>query len=195
MKSIKVKSAAESRRSVTCLTLSAMFAALIAAGTFISVPLPVSPVPVVLQNMFAVLSGLVLGPIYAACAVLLFLIAGSIGAPVFAGGSGGFVHFFGPTGGFLIGYLFGAVLCGVISGMPKTREASIFAKIRLSLACIAGFAIIYVPGVLHLRQVLDCSFEKAIAVGCIPFLPGDFVKAVAAIIISGKLRKSAARIF
>ena len=92
------------RKTVTALTLTALFAALIAAGTFISIPLPFSPVPIVLQNLFTVLAGLILGPALGAAAVALYLAAGIIGAPVFAGATGGIVRLIGPTGGFLIGY-------------------------------------------------------------------------------------------
>jgi biotin transport system substrate-specific component len=80
----------------------------------------------------------------------------------------------------------------LIAGTPKTTKSAI---VRISLACLAGFVVIYVPGIWRLRQVLDCSWEKAIAAGCIPFLIGDFFKAVVAIICSIKLRKYATRIF
>jgi hypothetical protein len=79
------------RKTTVMTTLTALFAALISAGAFIAIPLPVSPVPIAIQNLFAVLAGLVLGPVFGALSVGLYLLAGAIGAPVFAGATGGFV--------------------------------------------------------------------------------------------------------
>ena len=87
---------------------TALFAALICAGSVIAIP--AGPVPIVLQNAFAVLAGLLLGPIQGAGAVGLFLIAGALGLPVFSGGKGGFAVFAGPTGGYLAGYFFAALV-------------------------------------------------------------------------------------
>ena len=94
------------RKSIT----SAVFAALICAGWMMSIP--VGSIPIVLQNALAVLAGLLLGPLFGGLSVLLFLVAGAVGLPVFSGGSGGFAVFAGPTGGFLVGYLAAAVVGG-----------------------------------------------------------------------------------
>nr|WP_255947031.1 biotin transporter BioY [Brucepastera parasyntrophica] len=75
---------------------TAVFAALICAGSVIAIPL--GPIPIVLQNAFAILSGLLLGPLQGAGAVGLFLIAGFLGLPVFSGGKSGIVAITGPTG-------------------------------------------------------------------------------------------------
>ena len=107
------------RKTISRITLIALFAALTAAGTFIAIPLPFSPVPVVLQNLFSVLSGLVLGPVMGSLAVALYLLAGALGAPVFAGATGGFTRFLGPTGGYLVGYLLSALIAGLIAGRPR----------------------------------------------------------------------------
>jgi biotin transport system substrate-specific component len=181
---------ASRRRAVTGLTFTALFAALTAAGTFISIPLPFSPVPLVLQNLFALLSGLILGPLLGAAAVGLYLIAGALGAPVFAGAAGGFAHFFGPTGGFLGGYLLGAVTAGLMAGRPR---AGIKTPLwRIILAVLAGFLVIYVPGVLRLKWVIDKPWPAALAAGFFPFLIGDLVKGAAAVIIVPRLRRTAA---
>ncbi|MDR2182111.1 MAG: biotin transporter BioY, partial [Treponema sp.] len=118
------------RRPLAALSLTALFAALIAAGAFISFPLPFSPVPVVLQNFFAVLSGLVLGPVRGSAAVALYLLAGALGLPVFAGAAGGIAHFAGPTGGFLAGYLLAGLAAGLIAGKPRKRDS----RLRLAAA-------------------------------------------------------------
>jgi biotin transport system substrate-specific component len=182
--------AAEKRRAITCVTLTALFAALTAAGTFIAIPLPFSPVPVVLQNFFALLSGLVLGPALGTAAAGLYLLAGAIGAPVFAGASGGFVHFLGPTGGYLFGYLLAALTAGLAAGRPRPEAGT--PRRRIVLAVLAGFLIIYVPGVIRLKFVIDKPWAAALAAGFVPFIAGDLFKGIAAVIIAPRLRRIAA---
>jgi len=177
------------KNAVIRLTLAALFAALIAGGTFVTVPLPFSPVPIVLQNLFVVLAGLVLGPALGATAVALFLVAGALGLPVFAGASGGVAHFAGPTGGFLAGYLLAPLAAGLIAGKPHAERKS--ALPRLILAAVLGLLVIYIPGVIRLLRFVG-SWPKAFAAGVLPFLPGDAVKAFIAAAAAGRLRRAAA---
>jgi biotin transport system substrate-specific component len=175
------------RKALTNTTLIALFAALTAAGTFIAIPLPFSPVPIVLQNLFALLSGLILGPFLGGCAVGLYLVAGALGAPVFAGATGGFVRFLGPTGGFLIGYPFIAIVAGLIAGRPRLERPD--RRWRIIAAAFVGILVSYVPGVPRLKAVLDTTWANAFAAGMLPFLIGDGIKAVAAILIAPRLRR------
>ena len=167
------------------ISLAALFAALIAAGTFIAIP--IGPIPIVLQNFFAVLSGLVLGPLLGAAAVALYLLAGVIGFPVFAGATGGVVHFAGPTGGFLAGYLFAALAAGLIIG-PRIKKS----LPRLVVAATAGFLVIYVPGIIWLKISGNLSWIKAFIAGFVPFIAGDIIKGIAAVLIAPRLRRTTA---
>jgi biotin transport system substrate-specific component len=176
------------RRVIVRVTLAALFAALTAGGTFIAIPLPFSPVPIVLQNLFIVLAGLVLGPVLGAAAAGLYLLAGALGLPVFAGAVGGAAHFLGPTGGFLAGYFFAALAAGLVAGRPKTGTASLF---RLILASAAGFLIVYVPGLLWLYRLMG-NRAAVFAAGFFPFLVGDVLKAVIAVAAASRLRRAAA---
>lgn len=178
------------RKNLIGLSLTALFAALIAAGTFIAIPLPFSPVPVVLQNIFALLAGLVLGPLRGGAAVGLYLIAGTIGAPVFAGASGGVVHLLGPTGGFLLGYLLAALTAGLIAGNPRPGKPLPLRRIIPAVA--AGFLVVYVPGVLRLKGALDLSWARALGAGFFPYLIGDALKGIIAVIIAPRLRRAVA---
>lgn len=181
------------RRFTVSLVLAALFAAMIAAGMFIAVPLPVSPVPIVLQNFFALLAGLVLGPALGGAAVGLYFLAGILGAPVFAGGTGGIARFFGPTGGFLAGYLLAALCAGLIAGRPRAGKKT--PLWRIAAAAFAGILVIYVPGLLRLAAVLKPEgnvLRAVLAAGFFPFLPGDLVKAVLAALIAPRLRGAAA---
>ncbi|MDR1302864.1 MAG: biotin transporter BioY [Treponema sp.] len=178
------------RKAIAGTTLTALFAALIAAGTFIAIPVPFSPVPVVLQNFFALIAGLILGPFRGALAVGLYLLAGAIGAPVFAGAIGGFVHFLGPTGGFLLGYPLAAITAGLIAGRPRVEVRS--PLWRIIVGATAGLLVIYVPGLIRLKFVLGGTWVQALAAGLVPFIIGDAVKGVAAVVICPRLRRLAA---
>ena len=185
---IKEKQPQEKQRLLIKISLTALFAALTAAGAFIAIP--IGPVPIVLQNMFAVLSGLILGPLLGSAAVGLYLLAGIINLPVFAGGTGGIARFAGPTGGFLVGYLIAAFTAGMIAG-----KGGIDRKItlpRLILAVTAGFLILYVPGLLWLKTRLNLDWFATLMAGFIPFIAGDIVKGIAAVLITPRLRKIAA---
>ena len=178
------------RRAVTGITFTALFAALIASGAFVAIP--VGPVPIGLQNFFALLSGLILGPFLGAASVALFLAAGITGLPVFAnnGSPMGIARLVGPTGGYLFGYLAGAAAAGLIAGFP--RPGNNLSVRRLVLATLAGFLVVYIPGVVQLKMILNISWSRAITVGFYPFLAGDALKGIAAALITRRLRRTAA---
>ena len=168
------------------ISFIALFAAITAATAFFAFNL--GPVPIVLQNMLVVLSGIILGPFLGMAATGLFLLAGLIGFPVFSSGTGGIAHFAGPTGGYLIGYLLAAILGGLIAG-KATYNTPI---VKVAIAAVAGFLIIYVPGIIWLKISLDMDWSQAFLGGFFPFLAGDAIKAAAVIIISPRLRRIAA---
>lgn len=152
----------------------ALCAALMAVGSFISVPL--GAVPFTMQTFFVMLAGLILGPARGALAAALFVAAGLFGLPIFVGGHSGPAVLLGPTGGYLFGYILAAAAVGAGSmGRPGARIA------RLALAMLAGLVCIYAPGVIQLRYVLSLTWAKALAVGLAPFILWDVVKAALAV--------------
>jgi len=179
-------------KKILSLVFVALFAAIIAAGALIAVP--IGPVPIVLQNFFTLLSGLVLGPLLGAASVGLFLVAGIIGAPVFAnnGSPMGIARIIGPTGGFYLGYLLGALVAGLIAGVPRPGEKTPVWRIIAAVA--AGILIVYVPGLIRLKWALNISWTQTFISGFIPFLPGDALKGVIAGLIAPRLRKTAAQL-
>jgi len=162
------------------MVYAALMAALTAAGAFIAIP--VGPVPIVLQNLFIMLAGLLLGGRWGLISVAVYLLAGAAGLPVFAGGTGGVGKFVGPTGGYLLGFAAAAYLIGIISERGRGRVAVDV------LAMVAGTLIIYAFGVSWLKVVTGMSVTKAFAVGMLPFLIGDALKMAAAIPIARALR-------
>ncbi len=157
---------------------ASLLAALIAAGAYISVP--IGPVPIVLQNMFILLAGLLLGRRWGLAAVGVYLLAGACGLPVFAGGTGGIGRFAGPTGGYLIGYLPAVFVVGLLSKYEKT--------VTDIIGMIVGTLIIYSIGVTWLQLITGMAFSKALAVGMYPFLIGDALKIAAAAAIAKAIR-------
>ncbi len=152
--------------------VSAILVALITAGAFVAIPLPGSPVPMVLQNMFVILTGLILPPLAAMGTIGVYLFLGAIGLPIFSGASGGLAHLAGPTGGFLLGYIPAAAITAVIAHGGSRGAA------RIALALTAGFLMVYVVGVPFLARILEIPLNRAIVVGMLPFLPGDLIKAI-----------------
>lgn len=165
------------------LVLAGLFAALTAVGAQLSTPLPFSPVPIVLSNFFAILSGLVLGARLGAVSQVVYLLLGAAGAPVFARMHGGPQVLVGPTGGYLIGFILAAAAAGALRGpRPDVRRAMI-------AAAIAG-ALIYVPGIPYLAASTGMGLRRALLVGMLPFLPGDAAKVIIAGLVAPALQRA-----
>jgi len=165
------------------IVYTSLFTALMIVGSYIAIPIPFSPVPLILANFFVLLSGLILDMKWACTSAALYLFLGMIGLPVFSGGSGGIVHFIGPTGGYLIGYLAAAFTVSLIARSGK------FSMARDLIALIAGFLVIYMLGVPWLKIKLAFTWNKALTAGVLPFLIGDIVKIVAALGLAPILRR------
>ena len=204
------RSGARSGTAVIRICLAALFAALIASGAYIAIPLPVTPVPVSVQSLFALLAGLSLGPVYGAGAVALYLFAGAIGAPVFAGAAGGFVRFLSPSGGYLWGYLLCAITAGFIAGVPKATGTPkpvvetaksggrwgrrVRTSGRVILAAAAGTIAVYLPGLLWLKHVSAGTWPETLGWGLLPFITGDLIKLGIAVLIAPRLRRAVIRV-
>ncbi len=157
---------------------ASLMAALIASGAYIAIP--IGPVPIVLQNMFILLAGLLLGSRWGLAAVGVYLLAGALGFPVFSFGTGGIGRFAGPTGGYLIGYLPAVFVTGLFARFEK--------PVFDTAGLILGAAIIYFFGVSWLKVLTGMTFSKALAVGMYPFLIGDALKIAASVFIAKALR-------
>jgi len=174
------------------LCFAAVFAALVAVSQFFIIPLP-GGVPLVLKNLFVVLAGTVLGGFYGGIALLIFIAAGLLGAPVFViPGPGAFST---PLGGYIIGYFLAALTAGLICGIPKISEKkiSLINSLRVSIASFLGFAIILICGSVYLMFLNSISFLAAITAGIAPFVIGDLIKLAICIPLTLKLRPIAAR--
>ena len=170
-----------SKTNIRQMTLISLFAALTAMGAFISIPL--YPVPLTLQTLFTLLAAMTLGSVMATSSQIIYVMLGVIGLPVFAGFKAGIGILFGPTGGFLFGFIISACVIGKI--IEAKKEKNIFYYL---LAGLIGTLIIYIIGITQLSLVTGIGVKKALMVGMFPFLPGDILKIIAASFIASKLR-------
>jgi len=155
-------------------------AALALASQF-ALPLPGTPVPLTLQPLVIVLAGLVLGPIDAAVAMVLYLGLGAAGLPVFQPiGAPGIARLLGPTGGYLLAYPVAAAVAGWLGAGRESFTTR-------ALAAMAGILVLYVGGIAQLA-VLTGSVATAALIGALPFVAADAVKALVAAGIAGRFR-------
>ena len=166
------------------LIITALFTALTSVGGFISIPL--GPVPITLQTLFVVLSGLILGGKLGAISQITYVILGLIGLPVFSGGSGGLTSVVSPTFGFLLSFIVAAYVIGKLT--EKNKSIS-----RIISSVILGSFIIYIIGVPYFYFIFtnylgkSINFYSALKYSCIPFIPGDIIKAIVSIILAKQL--------
>ncbi|MBO7123986.1 MAG: biotin transporter BioY [Treponema sp.] len=173
------------------LVLSALFAALVSVGCFIQIPLP-GGVPIVIQDMMAMLAGLLLGPVFGGLAVVIFLLLGAAGLPVFTGKAGVHVLVAGPTSGFLWGYLLAAVVGGTILALflskDKGKGSSAAQWLVISLAALAATIVLFAVGIPVGMKIIGVGIEKALAIFLIPFIPGNVIKLILMVVLAKKLR-------
>lgn len=165
------------------MVFASLFAALTAAGAYIQIPVPLSPVPVTLQVFFVLLAGSMLKSKWGGLSMIVYTLLGVAGLPVFSGGSSGLGVLLGPTGGYIFGFIIAAFLIGKLSEKTERADKSGFAVNILNMS--AGVLVIYALGVLQLMIEAEIGFGTALALGAIPFIPGEIIKtAVAAYIAS-----------
>ncbi|TME06730.1 MAG: biotin transporter BioY [Chloroflexi bacterium] len=141
----------------------------------VSFHIPITPVPITLQTLAVLLTGAALGSRRGALAMLLYLAEGAAGLPVFAGGTGGFVHLVGFTGGYLWSYPFAALVTGLLCEHRLDRRF-----LTSALAMLPGTLVIYAFGVPWLAVSLHLNLLTAFMLGMVPFIPGDLIKLVIA---------------
>jgi biotin transport system substrate-specific component len=163
------------RTRVVSVVLVVAAAALTALAAQWRIYLPFTPVPITGQTFAVLLTGATLGARLGASGQVLYLIAGALGAPVFAAGSGGLEVIRGATGGYLVGFV---VAAGLVGWMAEHRQDRTFPT--MFTAFVVGSAVIYGFGVVGLMAATGWGVEEAVTKGVVPFLLGDLIKAAAA---------------
>mgnify|MGYP001092086763 CR=1 FL=1 len=161
------------------LIFAALFAALTAAVAPFKIPLGFTPVPITLQTLVVLMSGAMLGPYYGALAMILYVVVGALGLPVFAGGGSGIGAIFGPTGGYLISYFIAAFVIGKYLWARKNPK-----YLDYVIAMIAGTIIIYALGAGWGMVVTGLGVMAILGGWVLPFIIGDTIKLLASAYIS-----------
>lgn len=167
------------------LTQSGLLIAIMAVCSWISIPLPGTGVPINLATFAVILTGLLLGSRKGASATAVFLLLGAVGIPVFAGFTGGLGILAGPTGGYLIGYVFLAAFAGLAS--PDSHKGS---TLRYFVCAAVGEAVLYLLGTLWFIHLTGMGIIPALAACVISFIPGDIAKMILAWVVACRLAKA-----
>jgi biotin transport system substrate-specific component len=144
-------------------------------------------VPITAQTLGVMLAGVVLGPRQGALAVLLFIAVVALGAPLLAGGRGGLGVFYGPTVGFLVGWLPGVVATGLVFAWLRSVPTAVAGAVA---SVVGGILVIYACGIPVVAWKAGLPLSTA-ALSSLAFLPGDLLKAVAVGLIAQGLPASA----
>lgn len=174
------------------LVMTALFTAILCIVGPLTIPIPVSPVPVTLVNLMIGLSVYILGTKRALISLVLYMLLGLAGLPVFSGMRGGAAVLAGPTGGYIIGYLFFAALTGLFIRLSERYNSGAVRAIQAA-GLAFGTLLLYIAGTFWLSFNLGISFGEGLLIGVIPYLPGDIAKLVITLILgpmlAGRLKK------
>lgn len=165
------------------LTKMSICIAIICISAYISFPLPFSPVMITAQTIAINLVALILTPKQSFIVTLLYIILGVFGLPVFSGGTSGFGRVFGPTGGFILGFLIITPLMSYFKGKDYNF------KRYLSVTIIIGMIVLYAFGAVFMSVVQSISIVQALSLAVFPFVVGDVFKCFLSSFIAVKLNK------
>ena len=173
----------KSKFSVKQLALVGLMTAVICVLGPLALSIPISPVPISLGTLAIYFVVSVLGMKLGTISVVIYILLGLVGVPVFAGFTSGPGKLFGPTGGYIIGYIFMALICGLFVDKFGRNLPVYF------LGMLLGTSACYILGTLWLGfQVVMC-FSVVLAVGVLLFILGDLVKLVIAMLVGFQVRK------
>jgi biotin transport system substrate-specific component len=170
-----------SKDNLRWMLMAALTAALIALCAQVAIPLPLVPVNLALLSVF--LAGFILPKRWAVISVGLYLLMGALGLPVFSGFRGGPQVLFGPTGGYLLGYLFSAGALALLRD-KVSRFSGRF------LICLLALLLCYIPGTLWLLRLTGRPLVEVLSFAVLPFIPGDALKSLAASLLVPALQRA-----
>lgn len=167
------------------MILCGLFAAVISVFSLITIPTGIIPVSFGLFGVM--LSSAVLDTKTSVTAVLIYILIGAAGIPVFSGFKGGLSVLIGPTGGYITSYIFAALIISTCAGrISGGKYRQIIGTIA---ACLAGTAVCYAVGTAHFMLVQPSDIKTALGLCVFPFIPFDAVKTVLAAFISYHVRR------
>ena len=169
------------------MTVAALMTAVMCILGPMALPLPVSPVPISLTNLVLYFMIYILGTKLSLISLGIYLLLGAVGLPVFSGFAGGLGTLAGPTGG----YRLVCVFLTIISGFAVARCPG--RPVICGAGMILGSAVCYLFGTVWLAGQMSLSFPAALGIGVIPYLPGDAVKIILAVVLGPGIRRAVSR--
>ena len=169
--------------------LCALFAALTAVCSQIMIPLPFTPVPINLAYLAVLVCGGVLGAKKGALAMVVYILLGAVGVPVFVGFNAGLGVLAGPTGGYIVGYVVMPIVCGVL-GFGRTEQGK---GLGAAFNFLKGLVVVFVGygfGTVWFMILTGVGFGPAFLMCVAPFIPGDVLKLFAAVAICAALKRA-----
>ena len=173
--------------NISEITIIGLMTAIICVLGPLSIPIPFSVVPISFTNLAIYFTVFILGWKKGTISYLVYLLIGLVGVPVFSGFSAGPGKLVGPTGGYLIGFIFLAIISGFFIEKFKGKI------LMYVVGMVLGLTITYIMGTAWLAYQVGLTFKEGLLMGVIPYLPGDVLKIVAATIVGPILRKNLAR--
>lgn len=164
------------------LTVSGLVAALLCVLGPLTVP--IGPIPVSLMTLALYVTSYVLGPRESLTSLAVYLLLGAAGLPVFSGYQGGLAKLAGPTGGYLVGYLFLTLLCSTAAEHAHRRAAGVLAGMAL------GTAVLYAFGTTWFMLETGTALWGALSLCVFPFLPIDLGKMAVALLVGRSTRSA-----
>jgi biotin transport system substrate-specific component len=168
------------------ITQIGLFTALTAIGAFISIP--VGPVPITLQSLFVILSGIILGSRKALLSQVAYILLGLIGLPIFSGFYGGLQTLLKPSFGFLIGFVAAAYIAGKLTEREKISTKSLTLAVLVSTVIMYAIGLPYMYYILNIVLAKDLNLIQVLNIGMFMFIPGDTLKAFIAVYVGKKLK-------
>ncbi len=162
------------------ITYIALFVAFISVAAQIAIPL--GPVPFTLQTMLILMAGLILGPKNGTISVLVYILLGAVGIPVFSGFSGGLSIIFLNTGGFIMSFPLMAYIAGKVSNRPNV--------VVKYLGCLIGVVINFVCGLAYFMFLTEMDFITSMTYTVFPFIITTIIQIILAVNLSNKLKKA-----
>ena len=171
-------------RKITMMAL--MLAILIVCS---QLAIPIGLLPITLQTFAVLMIGLVLPPRYASMTILVYLVIGLVGLPVFSGGSGGLGSFLSPSFGFALAFVPTTyLLSSYIRKFNSEKLTTLILGIGLSTVLLYTIGLLYMFFIFTNVLVIETGFTHVLQIGMLPFIPGDILKSVLAIFIYRRLK-------
>lgn len=191
---MKAKKSAFGTREITKM---ALLAALLCVSAYITIPLGFTPASLTLQTMIVNLIAILLTPMESFITLLVYILIGAVGVPIFSGGQGGLGKLFGPTGGYIFAFLAAAPAMSFtkkyfIAAAEKVVKNTSVARIAACTvnAILVGMVIVYLIGTVYMKFTLNRGWMDVLLMAVIPFIPLDIAKCILASVIGVPLKKA-----